>query len=374
MYVHPKGNPTAPVWIILNKPLSGDEDKGYLFSSPQGYVFDKMLAEAGITDYYVIVQKPDTANTSAAGSWESSLHTYKPPIIIPLGSAGNWLVEEMRFKYQKKNYNPDMDSELSKYAGSLLSSNMGNKLDWPHYIIPTFEPMDVIRQWKIRDIVVSCDLSKAAAELEYWRNNGHSIQPLPKRTHKITFESFDELLSIIDDFLNYDIISNDIETIYPKAPTKTQPSQFYGILPGYPVVIGLAPSIDFGISFDCFRDSVVETRELWKHLAKLFWEVPSLGQNFFNFDANYYEALGFRFPLEKCRDTLIQHHILWPELKHTLQFQTRQYTRERYYKDEGHGWSTKNTTMLKTYNVKDVCVTMEIYLAQLEELKQRGLE
>lgn len=369
-YIHSKGNPTSPVWVIVDRPLSGDVDKGYLYSAPTGYVFDKMMRDAGINDYYVTCRRPDVDNLNSMANVDGALNQYKPPVIIPLGAVGKWFLPELNPKYKKAKYSEDLDSEISKFAGSLLKSP---NLSFPHYIIPTFQPEDVIKQWKMRDIVVSCDLSKAAAELEYWKSNSHTLQPLPQREHKIDFESFDELLFIIDAMLEAPIVSNDIETIYPKAPTKTQPSQFYKILPGYPITVGLASRIDFGISFDFFRESNVETRELWKHLAKLMWEVPSLGQNFFNFDACFFEMLGFRIPLERCQDTLIRHHILWAELKHTLQFQTRQYTREPYYKDEGHGWSIKNMQQLKIYNVKDVCVTLEIYQAQEEELKLRGL-
>lgn len=369
-YIHSKGSPSSPVWVIVDRPLAGDPDKGYLYSAPIGYVFDKMMQDAGIKDYFVTCRRPDVDNVQSIANVDGAINQYKPPIIIPLGAVGKWLLPEMNPKYKKTKYSEDQDSELIKYAGSLCTSP---NLTYPHYCIPTFEPADIIRQWKLRDIVVSCDLGKAASELEYWRTYAQSLQPLPQRVHKIDFSCFDELLSIIDSFLDAPLVSNDIETIYPKAPTKTQPSQFYKILPGYPVTVGLAATTDFGISFDFFRDSTVETRELWKHLAKLMWEVPQLGQNFFNFDANFYEMLGFRIPLEKCQDTMIRHHLLWSELKHTLQFQTRQYTREPYYKDEGHGWSWKDMTKLKTYNVKDVCVTMEIFLAQELELKERGL-
>lgn len=266
--------------------------------------------------------------------------------------------------------NASQESELSKYIGSILISD---QLNYPHYIIPTEHPSDVIKQWKIRDIVINCDLAKAACELQYWKTHAQTLQPLPEREHKIKFE-FDELLGILVSYMDYPYISNDIETIYPKPPSKTQPSQFYKILPGYPITASFAVSPYHSISFDFFRENPAETRELWKVIYKLMWEVPSIGQNFFNFDANFYECLGFKLPLDKCRDTLINHHILWPELPHKLQFQTRQYTREPYYKDEGHGWSLKNMTQLKIYNCKDTMVTYEIFLAQQEELKNRGLE
>lgn len=370
MYIRPKGSPSSPVWVLLDRPMLGDLDKGYLYSSPTGFVFDKMMQEAGIKDYYVTAYRPDTEHPEAYTNIVGKIEQYKPPIIIPLGAIGSKLLPQMIPSRRKKDYNADKDSEISKYCGSLLVSS---ELSYPHYIIPTLDTVDVIKQWKQRDIIVSCDLAKAAAEVDYYNTHNRTLQLLPSRELKIDFESFDELLFILNSFHSYPILSNDIETIYPKAPTKTQPSKFYKILPGYPLIIGLAPTIDYGISFDLFRDSTVETRELWKVLAKLLWEVPSLGQNFYNFDANFYEMLGFRIDLTRCRDTLIQHHILWAELKHTLQFQTRQYTREPYYKDEGHGWSNKDKRQWKRYNVKDCCVTLEIDQFQQEELKERNL-
>ena len=135
--------------------------------------------------------------------------------------------------------------------------------------------------------------------------------------------------------------------------------------------MGIAPSSTFGISFNLFRDNVSENRKLWRSLEGLLVSRAILGQNFFNFDALFFEALGFRINLDTAQDTLLRHHILWPELSHKLQFMTRQYTREPYYKDEGHGWSIKNMGKLRRYNCLDVCVTMEIYLAQEEEFKQR---
>lgn len=370
-FIGNKGNPTSNCWVIVDTPLSGDEDKGYLFSSPMGYVFDKMMQDAGISDYYVTCMRPNTDHLDSWANIVGALNQFKPPIIIPLGHAGKNLLTCMHPKRSKGGHdNASRESELSKYSGSILSSS---ELTYSHYIIPTEHPIDIIKQWKLRDIVVSCDLGKASSELEYWKTHAHTLEPLPTREHKIDFESFDELLYIIDSFRNYPYVSNDIETVYPKAPTKTQPSQFYKILPGYPITASLAISSTYSISFDFFRETVSETRELWKHLYNLLWEVPSIGQNFFNFDANFYECLGFRLPLDKCRDTMILHHLLWAELPHKLQFLTRQYTREPYYKDEGHGWSLKNMRQLKIYNCKDTLVTYEIFEKQMEEIKQRGL-
>lgn len=366
-YIHPKGNPASSVWVLVDRPLADDSTRGYLYSGNMGYVFDKMMRAADLEDYYVTCYRPDTDSDISWRNIDGELNTYKPPIILPLGAIGRKLCPVLEQKRRGKTYNEEKDSELSKYCGSLLTST---GLSYSHYIVPTFTPQDIVKVWKQRDVVINCDLGKAKLELDYWKKHG-IIQPLPERTHKIEFSCFDELLFDIDSMLNLSYIGNDIETIYPRAPTKTIPSPFYKILPGYPITASFASSSTFAISFDFFREKTSETRELWKHSARLVWEVPSIGQNFFNFDALFYRSIGMRLPLDKCKDTLIDHHVLWPELKHALQFQTRMYTREPYYKDEGHQWSWGNMTKLKIYNCKDSMVTYEIHNCHLAEFEER---
>lgn len=365
-YIQDKGSPNSEVWVIIDKPLSGDIDRGYVYSSGLGYMFDKMLREAGIYDYYVTCHRPDSDNPNAHRNIDGNLSQYQPKIIIPIGAIGGKHCTELVPARRGKNYNPETDSEIHKYCGSLLTSPY---LNYKHYVVPLIGPEDIAKQYKLRDQIM-LDLLKIKCELNHIKDNG-TLQPLPQRKLKYEFESFDEILYIIDSFNNYKLISNDIETIYPRKGTKTSPSTYYGKHPGYPITVGLAPSKDFGISVNLFRESISETRELWRKLDQLFRNTAQLGQNFFNFDLCHYEALGFNIDTEKIQDTLVRHHILWPELPHKLQHLTRQYTREPYYKDEGQGWSVKNMDRLKRYNCLDVCVTYEVWEAQEEEFEER---
>lgn len=357
-----RGSPSSRVWVIAQTPFKNDVDKGFLFSSPMGYVFDKMMREAGFTDYYTVSAQPDLANKASCRDVHGMLMRHQPPIIIPLEAAGLGFLPQLTPKRQGKDYDPEEDSEISKYCGSLLSSPT---LSYSHYMVPTYAADTVVRQWKERDIIINCDLGKAKAELDYWRQHG-ILQPLPQRKCQIDFQDFDELLTILRSMGTEQIISNDIETIYPRDR-----SVWKGLLPGYPVTIGLASSKSFGISFNLFRDSLVETRELWRALNLLFKETVQLGQNFFNFDLNFYKMLGFEIDEDRVVDTMVRNHILYPELPKKLQFMTRMYTREPYYKDEGHGWSVKDMRGLKHYNCLDVTVTHEIYQKQEEAFDER---
>lgn len=360
-YIHNKGNPSSDVWVITFRPLPGDIERKYIYSSGLGFMFDKIMKEAGFDDYYVTCLMPDTANPNACRNLDGELNQYQPKIVLPIDAYGARLCDELIPKRQGKSYDPDSDSEISKYCGSLLHSAF---LQYPHYVIPIIDPANIAQQYKLRDQVL-LDLVKAKLELDYFRANS-IMQPLPERQLVTEFSEFDELLYIIDAMQSAERVSNDIETIYPKAGEK-----LYGKTPGLPVVVGLASSPSYAISFDFFRDSVSETKELWRHLDRLFRNTKTIGQNFLSFDMYYYEMLGFEFPYGQVSDTLIRHSVLWPELPHKLQYMCRQYTREPYYKDEGQGWSVKDKSRLKRYNALDAAVTYEVWNMQEEELLER---
>lgn len=360
MYIHNKGNPTADVWVITNTPLPNDDDKKYIFSSGLGFMFDKMMNEAGLNDYYVTCLFPDTAHPTAARNVFADLDLYQPKIILPIDAFGAKLLPELIPKKQGKDYDMEKDSEIEKYQGSLLRSP---NLKFPHYAMPIIHPQAVAAQYKLRDRVL-LDLVKAKYELDYYKQHD-ALQPLPIRKIVTRWDSFDELLYVINSFMGYERIAADIETIYPRAK-----DIMYGKTPGYPVVLSLALSKDYSISFDFFRESISELRELWKAVDKVFRNCITLGQNFFNFDSYYLEMVGFQF--REIHDTLIDHHTLWAQLPHSLQYMTRQYTREVYYKDEGQGWNIKNMDKLRNYNALDSAVTYEVWEAMQEEFNERS--
>jgi len=356
-FINNRGTPRCPIWVIADAPLSTDIPKGYLFSGGLGYVFDKMLKDAGINDVYVTCRRPNTDDKHAFAIVENNLNQYKPPFILPLEEVASWFLKECEPQKGAKSYK----NQLSKYVGSLLESP---KLNYPHYMMPLYGPIKAVQSWTERNITAFFDMQKLRLELEFWRKN-NILQPRPYRDMKFHDMELDELMPYLTRFENAKLLSNDIETCYPKKDSEFYPH------PGYPVTLGLADSASFGISFNLFRKNMAETKVLWRKLEPILYEIPQLGQNFFNFDAKFLSSLGFRIDLTKVKDTMLRHHVLWPELPHKLQFQTRQYTRETYYKDEGHSWGVKNMSKLRRYNCLDVCCTYEIYEQQEEEFAQR---
>jgi hypothetical protein len=364
--ISPRGSITSPVWVVIETPYEQDISKGFCFSSGYGYVFDKMMRDAGLTDYYVVARRSDFDHPDTYSVIESAANSYKPPIIIPLGNSLGFFCPETRKKATKGKTKEEQNADLEKYSGSLLSSNL---LHYPHYICPTIPPDLVVRDWSLRDIATNLDLGKAKSELDYFRAHGH-LEPLPQRNLVYDFDEpggFARLLDWIKRYESSSLLSVDIETIYPNKKSIHWPH------PGLPVTFGMADSSREGISFRVFRESKEESLILWRALAALFSnsKIKILGQNFFDFDKPRICNLGFSIEYSRIVDTLIRHHILWPELPHKLQFQTRQYTRQPYYKDEGHGWHIKDLKKLMHYNCLDVCVTFEIYTTQEDEFKER---
>jgi hypothetical protein len=328
-----------------------------MFSGGAGYAFDRMMQDAGIPDYYVIARRPDTDNPDYVQGIPDALMRNRPPFIIPLGAAGQHLCKELEKSTRDKSYK----TPLSKYIGSLLSSN---RLTYDNYTMPLHGVDTYIADWSERTISTYFDLQKLREEYNFWKKHG-VLQPLPFRQLIYQDQSLQALLGFFSRFARSKLLSVDIETCYPKKDSVFYPH------PGYTLTVGIADSSSFGISFNLFREDVNETKILWRALADLLYSVPQLGQNYFNFDQNHLSMLGFHIPIKRCQDTLIRHHILWPELPHKLQFQTRQYTREVYYKDDGHRWSLKSMDMLRRYNALDVTVTYEVYDQQESEFKMR---
>jgi hypothetical protein len=356
----PRGNPHSLVWVVVEQPYKTDIDKGFVFSGGYGYVFHKMMQDAGLQDYYVISRRPDFEHTDTYTIVESFANQYQPPIIIPLGNSLGFFCPET-----KRKVAAEQDADLEKYAGSLLTAH--KFFNYPHYILSTLPPDVISGDWSLRDICTSLDLGKVRSELEYYKIHS-ALEPLPQRNLVCDFDKpggFTRLLDWLRRFKSAKILSVDIETVYPNKKSLYWPH------PGYPITIGMANSSKEGISFRLFRENKTETSELWRVLNDLLCSSNILGQNFFDFDAPRLEKLGFSINYDNITDTLIRHHILWPELPHKLQFQTRQYTRQSYYKDDGHHWNLKDMEKLMRYNALDCCITYEIWEAQEKEFDER---
>lgn len=356
------GNENSPIWVLLDAPYNGDSQEGVILSSGYGWNFKKIWKLAGLNlynDTHIRTLRPCIGATHQSDNILSNLladlDRIRPKFIVPLSDEIlNYLVPETTQAKEK-------NSSLMKWAGSLLQSKY---LSYPHYVIGSHPPDWVTSNWDYNEIQAFIDFGHVREEFEYYKQHG-IIQPLPIR-HFLIQPNFPDLVYYLNLCLNQKIVSVDIETIRPKKA-----STYYHVNCGYPYTIAVAKSSQDAVSFSLWDYDEDQCCKIWRLLNEILTKVPQIGQNYFLFDSHYLEALGFKLCLRDCRDTLIRHHILWPSLKHALHFQTRQYTREPYYKDEGKNFNIRQKAKFMTYNAKDAAVTYEIYERQEEEFNDR---
>lgn len=362
------GQENNPIWIVMDEPYLNDTTDGIILSGGYGWNFKKIwkLANLSLNDIYIRSNRPCIGasypdSIVVLSNMLRDIEDKKPTFIVTLSDEIlNYLVPNTT-QAKKKN------SSLMKWSGSLLHSPY---ISYPHYIIGSFPPEWVTRNWDYNEIQAFIDFGHVKEEFEYWRKYG-TINPLPQR-QLIVEPNFSDLISYLNSCLS-DFKSNkllyvsvDIETIRPKKNTF-----YYQINCGYPYTIAIAKSPYSAISFSLWDYTPEQCIIIWRLLNEILKTIPQIGQNYFLFDSHYLIALGFRLCLNSCKDTLIRHHILWPSLKHALHFQTRQYTREPYYKDEGKNFNIKRKKEFMIYNAKDSAVTYEIYEEQEKEFQER---
>lgn len=74
-------------------------------------------------------------------------------------------------------------------------------------------------------------------------------------------------------------------------------------------------------------------------------------------------------------DTMLAHHVLYPQLPHSLGYLTTQYTTRPFYKDEKDEWREGgDIDSFWRYNGQDCCNTHAVATAVVSELKQQKLD
>lgn len=360
-YVGGRGDPHSPCWVLGEAPGEHEEQALLPFIGPSGREQDRMMSEAGFKPHECYFTNPykvrppdnDLSKLETLGiqkpiyeaAFLEELRTYHPAIIICAGATSLSLL--CPILCNKRGELP-----ISKYRGSLLTSPL---FDWSHYVIPVYHPAFILREWTERQVSVFC-YARAKEELSYWRKNG-KLQPLPERQF-LTEPSYEDTHDYLSTILQgTERVSIDIEMLQRKHVS----------------TIGLAKSPNSAISFGLYDfKSLDQTAKIWRLLDRILRNKRQIGQNYVNFDCCWLESIGFQPRLDLVEDTLIRHHILWPELEHSLQFMTIQYTRQPFYKNEGRKWVPRDgKAALQRYNAMDCAVTYEVYLRQEEEFVER---
>ena len=227
----------------------------------------------------------------------AELEAFAPTIIIALGNTALWALCKR--------------TGIKKYRGTPMLSHNGK---WK--VLPTWPATTVMRQWKLRPIVLS-DLTKARREADF--------PDLRRPSRRIRINP---TLADIEAFYHEHIVpasavSCDIET---KGGTITEVG--YATSPYEAMVI---PFFSRAVPSGNYWRTTREELEAWAWVRRINAEKPLLGQNF-QYDMQYFwRTVGIPCPLF-CDDTMLMHHTLQPEMEKGLGFLGSIYTDEPSWK------------------------------------------
>ena len=254
------------------------------------------------------------------------LNERSPDVIVPMGRLS------CRFLLQ--------DQRLQKLRGSLFHRQNPDSAHQPAIdtkVIPTYNPYTSGFNAAER-FVISADLRKAYSHV----GTGYSSPTMHIK--------LDPGYAEADQYLKDDTLyACDIE-----------------ILNGQIYCIGFAKDTTSALVINFDKRSMPERIALWQLVAKTLSSPNKafIGQNFI-FDMHMLWKLNNVLVSSHVEDTMVAHHICFPDFEKSLQFLTSMYTDLPYYKDEGNSWKTGiyDRPQFLRYNGKDCIATYQVWEA-----------
>lgn len=359
------GNPASP-FVLVGDFLSGDEGpmhsaKKTPLTGSSGLELSRMITEAGFrrSDFYTLNLVDQYVETP------ESLFLVKPSA-ARAPKPGSALVQAIQDLHSLLGAHPRSliisTGNLSLYA---LSGNLGiekwrgSQLEFagtPY--LPTYSPSQVLKQWRLR-YLAAWDIKRA-----YKWSQGGCQKPVYNFHIK---PSFEEAASYLYDLATYSgpqkKISCDIETRrsmiacvgYADSATSAMCIPFLTKRSAY---------WDFKEEFELIK----LTRYAFAN-PNLFW----IFQNG-NYDIQYFDRYWKAHP-QIHHDTMIAHHVAWPDMKKSLDFQSSLYCNHHLYwkEDRKEVDESIDETVFWTYNCTDAVRTYEICEAQIPLLDSLSL-
>ena len=240
------------------------------------------------------------------------------------------------------------DTRITKWRGSILQSP---RLD--RKLVPAIHPAASLRGNYLWRHLIAADLKRAKEE---------SLSPeldLPQRDILIrpTFQDVEDYLATIKKTKKTGV---DIECLNHQVSCIS-----FALRWDTAIVI---PFVGEG-GEDYW--SIEDEAKIWLMIADIMGdpEIMKIGQNLI-FDMSFMLRQNNVFTRGPIGDTMIAHHIVWPDFLKGLDFICSMLTREPYYKDDGKMWRKPwaDLEVFWIYNGKDSCVAIEIWDAIQPEL------
>lgn len=349
MSIRPSGPTTAKVMVVTDYPHTSDFAKGTILSSKEGWLFNKMLNEAGgsLTTCYV------TSTCKHSLEFDKKKHKSKPQ---QLKHIADHTRTQQDLKDEIKFINPNViisvgewplqtltrNSNIRRFQGSIL--NLAPEYEKDNIkVIPVQHPREI---WKTYNTYYYTPIYLKRA-LEF-KDNPY---PFKEVLHIEVATNFNMLYNYLKDNQHEPFIVSDIET-------------FYGMIS----CIGISLTDDSALVIPILEEliSIPELCEMFKLLQKAYTHFPYVNQNAV-FDQIRLEQYGFRIPYV-LGDTMLNASVIYPELPKNLGFLNSLYTNIPYFKDEGTGY--RPSKQLYMYCGKDCISTRQIYKKQMVEAEE----
>lgn len=365
-YVPGEGNPDAKLLVCGMAPGAEENEHQHPWIGPAGKLMREMLKIAGVR---------------ADDCWLTNIEKYMPP-----NNQLNRFKELGRKPFQDINVLQNEINSIKPYTILALgdhalkgTTNKKGIKKWRGSIIPcslvpdtkvlsTYHPSALLRSESSETKAFSYsaraymqnDFNRAVAQSKFREFR----LPQRKLEYATTAEEVERFFYLYREFKK---VSIDIETTKGTC---------------VPTCIGFAFTPDHGLSIPLLNISAFKVDDYEQ--AKMIQLVQSklldpdlllIGQNI-KFDLRkLVRPFAFKINAIVHHDIGMCNHVLYPEFPKSLQFMTSTWTDEPYYKDELHEWDPDKQSFadILTYNAKDVCVPMEVYHKQVEELDERGL-
>lgn len=352
MYIQTVKRYKSPVLIIGDAPRSDDVKSGQPFQGGVGKVLDMLLSKAGLSRYscsygYAAKVMPyrnnpwaffnGTKNPTPKPEMEiwiqelkAEIEELRPNVVIALGPVALYALTG--------------ETKIKSFRGYIMDSTLipGVK------VLPTYNPMTVIRDWKLCPIVVM-DMKKAAFHSTFPRI------PEDKRVF-VTNPSIKE----VEDYCNFLVheqsepVTTDIENAQPCTHT---------------TMVGFTHSKDFGFTIPILRGhnpvwSLENELRAWRAIADVYEKCNLITQNGFHDIGILLHHMGILG--KPYRDTMLQGHVLWPEFPRSLAFFTSICL-------DVPAWKHTARDDVFLYNAMDVANTHGDYLYMEKALERAGL-
>lgn len=331
----PEGNPeTAKIVFVGEAPARSEMIKGQPFSGPAGYVFNECLESAHIlrSDCYITnvfdspvrkkKGKSDIFNLKDEKLWsdtkegftelgrvslrrlEDELQATKGNVICPLGAPSFRAICSGR--------------GITKWRGSILYATL-SELE-KRKCIPSIHPANALHGQYITRYAIRSDFKRARREA--------SFPEIRRPTYHFNLRAtFGQCLEHLERLKNLDKFACDIEVGYiaPESDPRGQVTRIsYAWTPEDVISI---PMGDGGWTLE-------QETQLWHSTAELL-EQKGPTKIFQNgcFDCQVLFFMHGVLVAPRIEDTMVAHHIIYPDFKKSLAFLASLYTDQPFWKD-----------------------------------------